>query len=58
MTHIQSKKGYVYALKDKSAVYGKNIYLSSIDSEDKYIEITEKEAEKLKKELEEKALYM
>lgn len=53
---IESKKGYVFALKDKSAVYDNIIYLGKYDSADNYIQITKKEAEHIKKELEEKSL--
>ena len=53
---IESKKGYVFALKDKSAVYDNIIYLGIYDSTDNYIQITKEEAEQLKKELEEKSL--
>ena len=53
---IESKKGYVFALKDKSAAYDNVIYLGKYDSADNYIQITQKEAEQLKKELEEKSL--
>lgn len=56
MTHLTSEKGYVFAKADKTAVYGHNLYLSSIDSKDNYVQISEKEAEKLKKKLEEEAL--
>lgn len=53
---IESKKGYVFALKDKSEVYDNVIYLGIYDSADNYIQITKEEAEQLKKELEEKSL--
>ena len=53
---IESTKGYVFALKDKSAVYDNVIYLGIYDSADNYIQITKKEAEQIKKELEEKSL--
>ena len=53
---IESKKGYVFALKDKSEVYDNVIYLGIYDSADNYIQITKKEAEQIKKELEEKSL--
>ena len=53
---IESNEGYVFALKDKSAVYDNVIYLGIYDSADNYIQITKKEAEQLKKELEEKSL--
>ena len=53
---IESKKGYVFALKDKSAVYDNIIYLGKYDSADNYIEVTKEEAEQIKKELEEKSL--
>lgn len=53
---IESKKGYVFALKDKSAVYDNVIYLGIYDSADNYIQVTKKEAEQIKKELEEKSV--
>ena len=53
---IESNEGYVFALKDKSAVYDNVIYLGIYDSADNYIQITKEEAEKIKKELEEKSL--
>jgi hypothetical protein len=54
MKKLTAKEGYVFALKDRTAVYDNLIYLSDIDSEDRYIELTKEEGEKLKKELEEK----
>lgn len=51
MIKLKSRDGYVFALKDKTAVYDSILYLSSIDSADRYIEITIGEANKLKKEL-------
>ena len=53
---IESNEGYVFALKDKSAVYDNIIYLGIYDSADNYIQITKEEADQLKKELEEKSL--
>ena len=53
---IESKEGYVFALKDKSVVYDNVIYLGIYDSADNYIQITKEEAEQIKKELEEKSL--
>ena len=53
---IESNEGYVFALKDKTAVYDNVIYLGIYDSADNYIQITKEEAEKIKKELEEKSL--
>ena len=53
---IENKKGYVFALKDKSAVYDNVIYLGIYDKADNYIQITKKEAEQIKKELEEKSI--
>ena len=53
---IESNEGYVFALKDKSAVYDNVIYLGIYDSADNYIQVTKKEAEQIKKELEEKSL--
>ena len=54
MKKLTAKEGYVFALKDRTAVYDNIIYLSDIDSEDRYIELTKDEGDKLKKELEEK----
>ena len=54
MKKLIAKEGYVFALKDRTAVYDNIIYLSDIDSEDRYIELTKDEGEKLKKELEAK----
>ena len=56
LNKIESKEGYVFALKDKSEVYDNIIYLGKYDSADNYIQITKKEAEQIKKELEEKSL--
>ena len=53
---IESNAGYVFALKDKSAVYDNVIYLGIYDSADNYIQVTKEEAEQIKKELEEKSL--
>lgn len=50
-----AREGYVFALKDRSAVYDNVIYLGIYDSAENYIEITYAEAEELRKELEEKA---
>ena len=52
MKKLTAKEGYVFALKDRSAVYGNLIYLSDIDTKDRYIELTKEDGEKLKKELE------
>lgn len=56
MTHLTSKKGHVFAKKDKTAVYGHNLYLSSIDSADSYVEVTEEEGKKLQAALDEAVL--
>lgn len=53
---IKAKKGYVFAKADKSAVYDNIIYLGIYDSEDNYIQLSKKEAEALKKELENETL--
>ena len=52
MKKLTAKEGYVFTLKDRSAVYGNLLYLSDIDNENRYIELTKEEGEKLKKELE------
>lgn len=52
MTKLEAKEGYVFALKDKSAVYDNILYLSDLDSKDRYIEVTEEEGKSIKEELE------
>lgn len=49
---LKAKKGYVFAKADKSAVYENILYLGINDSEENYIQLKQKEAEALKKELE------
>lgn len=56
MTKIQSKDGFVFALKDRTAVYDNVIYLSDIDSRERYIEIPVDEAKALKEEIDKRAL--
>lgn len=56
MTKIQSKEGFVFALKDRTAVYDNVIYLSDIDSRERYIEISVDEAKALKEEIDKRAL--
>lgn len=56
MTKIQSKDGFVFALKDRTAVYDNVIYLSDIDSRERYIEISVDEAKALKEEIDKRAL--
>ena len=50
---IESQNGYVFALKDKTAVYENVIYLGIYDSVDNYIQITLEEAETIKAKLQE-----
>lgn len=56
MAKIQSKDGFVFALKDRTAVYDNVIYLSDIDSRERYIEISVDEAKALKEEIDKRAL--
>lgn len=56
MTKIQSKDGFVFALKDRTAVYDNVIYLSDIDSRERYIEIPVDEAKALKEEIDKRTL--
>lgn len=56
LNKIESKEGYVFALKDKSAVYGNIIYLGIYDSADNYIQVTIAEANEIKKQIEEALL--
>lgn len=56
MKKLTAYEGYVFKLKDNTAVYGSILYLSDIDSEDRYEEVTEDEGKKLKEELEKKAM--
>lgn len=53
LNKIESKEGYVFALKDKSAVYDNIIYLGKYDSADNYIEITKEEALQIRQQIEE-----
>ena len=53
LNKIESKEGYVFALKDKSEVYDNIIYLGKYDSADNYIQITKKEATEIRKQIEE-----
>lgn len=50
---IESQNGYVFALKDKTAVYENVIYLGIYDSANNYIQITLEEAETIKAKLQE-----
>lgn len=51
MKKIKANEGYVFSLKDRSAVYGSILYLGKYDSEDNYIQLTEEEASVLKEEI-------
>ena len=53
LNKIESKEGYVFALKDKSEVYDNVIYLGKYDSADNYIEVTKEEATEIRKQIEE-----
>ena len=53
LNKIESKEGYVFALKDKSEVYDNIIYLGKYDSADNYIEVTKEEATQIEKQIEE-----
>ena len=53
LNKIESKEGYVFALKDKSEVYDNVIYLGKYDSADNYIEVTKEEAIQIRKQIEE-----
>ena len=53
LNKIESKEGYVFSKRDKSAVYDNVIYLGKYDSADNYIEITKEEATEIRKQIEE-----
>ena len=53
LNKIESKEGYVFALKDKSEVYDNVIYLGKYDSADNYIQITKEEATEIREQIEE-----
>ena len=53
LNKIESKEGYVFSKKDKSAVYDNVIYLGKYDSADNYIEVTKEEAIEIRKQIEE-----
>lgn len=56
MKKLTADEGNVFALKDRTAVYDNILYLSDIDSADRYIQLTEDEGKALKEELEKKAM--
>lgn len=53
LNKIESKEGYVFSNRDKSAVYDNVIYLGKYDSADNYIEITKEEAAQIRQQIEE-----
>ena len=53
LNKIESKEGYVFALKDKSMIFDNVIYLGKYDSADNYIEVTKEEAIQIEKQIEE-----
>ena len=53
LNKIESKEGYVFALKDKSMIFDTIIYLGKYDSADNYIEVTKEEAIQIRKQIEE-----
>ena len=53
INEIKSQEGYVFALKDKSAVYDNIIVLGIYDSADNYIEVTKEEATQIRQQIEE-----
>lgn len=53
LNKIESKEGYVFALKDKSMIFDNIIYLGKYDSADNYIEVTINEAKEIEKQIEE-----
>ena len=53
LNKIESKEGYVFSKRDKSAVYDNIIYLGKYDSADNYNEVTKEEATEIKKQIEE-----
>lgn len=52
INEIKSQEGYVFALKDKSAIYDNIIVLGIYDNAENYIQIPYFEAEELKKQKE------
>ena len=53
LNKIESKEGYVFSKRDKSAVYDNVIYLGKYDSADNYIEVTKEEAIQIRQQIEE-----
>ena len=53
LNKIESKEGYVFSKRDKSAVYDNIIYLGKYDSADNYIEVTKEEAIQIRQQIEE-----
>ena len=52
LNKIESKEGYVFIKRDKSAVYDNVIYLGKYDSADNYIEVTKEEANEIRQQIE------
>ena len=53
LNKIESKEGYVFSKRDKSAVYDNIIYLGKYDSADNYIQVTKEESTEIRKQIEE-----
>lgn len=53
LNKIESKEGYVFALKDKSMIFDNVIYLGKYDNADNYIEVTKEEAIQIRQQIEE-----
>ena len=53
LNKIESKEGYVFALKDKSMIFNNIMILGICDSADNYIEVTKEEATQIRQQIEE-----
>lgn len=52
LRELKADNGYVFATKDKKEIYGNLLYLGIYDAPENYIQLTIKEADKIKSDLE------
>lgn len=55
---LTPRVGYRLANKERTQVYDTVVYLGKLDSMDNYVELTQEEAEQLRKELEENEIHI
>lgn len=55
---LTPRVGYRLANKERTQVYDSVVYLGKLDTMDNYVELTQEEAEQLRKELEENEIHI